>query len=260
MDHVKSQVSPIASNKIVMERPAGTGKIKGLPPEMRPRERLLSKGCSSLTDSELLAIILRTGAKGLSALDIAEVLLQRYGTLRDLIKVGPQELQELGIPTLKGVKAAEVSAALEIARRATVERRDIRQEPLNNPETVSNLLRPLLTEAEKEYFIVMPLDRKNKLKGRPVEVSVGTADSSLVHPREVFSVCVRLTAVSLIVAHNHPSGDPRPSKEDLDVTKQLIDSGRILGIPLLDHIVIGDPSVFPPGYVSLRAEGLLSFV
>lgn len=136
-------------------------------------------------------------------------------------------------------------------------------ESVRNHETIAAIWRDSITTAqwydtEKEAFVVFLLDHKNRVKGWNL-VSLGTVDTSLVHPREVFRAACVASAASVIVAHNHPSGDPQPSAEDVRITKQLVAAGQVVGIPVLDHVVIGDPAILPPGYVSLRDKGYLNF-
>lgn len=224
---------------------------------LRPRELMLSRGRDALSDEQLLAIILRSGTRGCNVLELSRLLLQHFGTLYELVKSTPEELVALKLPGLNTVKALELSAALEIARRVMT--KPVGNQPLvRNPEVVVQYLESLVRHTDQELFIVLPLDRKNRLIGRPVKITQGILDASLVHPREVFRVCIRMAASSLIVAHNHPSGDPTPSAEDLRITTKLAESGKIIGIPLVDHIIIGDAALYPPGYMSLRSTGAIS--
>jgi len=234
-----------------------SGTLKSLPETLRPREMLLHRGCAAMADDQLLAILLRSGVRGCNVVELARRLLRRYGTLKELAAASPEELISLRLPGLSKVKAVELSAALEIARRVAAN--PPVTPSIRDPTTVVAILRPLVMDADKELFLALPLDRKNRIKGRPVEVSEGTVDASLVHPREVFRECVRVSAAGVIVAHNHPSGDPTPSAEDLRVTRQLIAAGKVLGIPVLDHIILGTEAVLPPGYVSLRDKAYLDF-
>ncbi len=226
--------------------------------ECMPREMLLSRGRQALSDEQLIAILLRTGVAGCNVLELARMLLGHYGSLRALVSATPQELMALQLPGLSEAKVVGICAALEIAQRIMSEPLGSK-DPCKNPAIVARLLRARLLHYDQEVFVALPLDRKNHLIGNPVDISVGTVDASLAHPREVFRVCVRLSASSVIVAHNHPSGDPTPSKEDIEVTRQLINAGRIIGIPLLDHVVIGDASIREPGYASIRMLGVAEF-
>ena len=161
------------------------------------------------------------------------------------------------MPGLGKVKAIELSATLEIARRIAEGRREAGK-PLTEPSNVASLIRPYLLDINQECFFVLPLDRKCRLIGqRPVQISQGLADSTLVHPREVFRSCVRVSASHALLAHNHPSGDPTPSAEDIRVTRQLLDAGKIMGITVLDHVIIGSPALNP--YLSLREKEIINF-
>ena len=157
----------------------------------------------------------------------------------------------------------ELAAALEISRRALThqQRHDSRDDacPVREPESVYRLLAPLARGLQQEVFWTVLLNTKNRLIGQPIETTRGLLDTSPVHPREVFAKAVRYSAASVILAHNHPSGDPTPSKEDIDITRRLIEAARILGIRVLDHLIVGKPSPTSPGFVSLREKNLVSF-
>lgn len=233
--------------------------IRELPVEMRPREELQRRGAENVSDDILLAILLRTGAAGKNVTELARELLRRYGGLAALAKADFAELLAARIKGLGRVKAMELAAALELGRRAA------RQEPprdataIREPETVYCILAPLTRTVQQELFWTLLLDTKNKLIGQPVETSRGLLDASLVHPREVFSAAVRYAAAAVILAHNHPSGDPVPSKEDIDITRRLVEAARILGIRVVDHVIVGKPSSVSPGYISLREKNLVAF-
>lgn len=220
-----------------------------------PREIMMRRGCDALSDEQLLAILLRTGTASVNVLDLARMLLARYGSLRELAKASPQELLAQRLPGLGEVKCIELSATLEITRRVLAwHDPDI---VLRGPEDVARLLARDVEGLDHERFFALPLNRKNRLIGRPVAVSAGTVDASIAHPREVFRECVRVSASSVIVAHNHPTGDPTPSGEDISLTRQLIEAGRLLRIPVLDHIVIGRPA--ETRFQSLAREHLADF-
>ena len=223
----------------------------------RPRELLLQRGREALRDEDLLAIILRTGTRGCNVLELSSLLLRHYGSLHELSKASPEELAELKLPGLGAVKVVELSAVLEIARRITEERCPPGS-PLVEPAMVTAFIRPYLLDVCQECFFVLPLDRKYRLIGRrPILVGKGLADTVLVHPREVFRACVRVSAIHAIVVHNHPSGDPTPSRQDIHITRQLLDAGKVMGISLLDHIVVGSPDIKP--YLSFREREIVSF-
>lgn len=241
----------MAPDFIVRETSTDKPLKSAMSKEAMPREMLLSRGRQSLGDDQLLAILLRTGTAGCNVMELARMLLGHYGSLRALVSATPEELLALHLPGLNSAKVVGICAALEIAQRIMSEPLGSR-DPCKNPKIVAELLRSRLIHREQEVFVALPLDRKNHLIGNPVDISMGTVDASLAHPREVFRVCVRLAASSVIVAHNHPSGDPTPSNDDLEVTRQLVAAGRVVGIPLLDHVIIGDSAVRAPGYVSMR--------
>ncbi len=226
-----------------------------IPEDLRPREQMERYGCKSLTDDQLLAILLRSGTRGLNVLGLARAILRRYGSLKALSQASPKELEALGLPGLGRVKCLELSAALEMTRRVLDWRPP--DEPMNTPESVARRLASLVEGSPRERFFVLPLDRKNRLIGEPLEVSCGTVDSSVAHPREAFREAVRLSASAVLVAHNHPSGDPQPSAADIAVTRSLVDAGRILRIPVLDHVVVGRPA--ETRFSSLRRLELTEF-
>lgn|SRR5690554_743218 len=221
--------------------------IKDLPIEERPRERLEKYGAQSLSNAELLAILLRTGAAGLSALDLATTILTQFQTLDEIAAAGIGELSQI-----KGMgqsKAVQVLAAFELGRRLQV--LAVSQSGrVSSPGDVAELVMPKLRFLKQEHFLVIHLNTKNRILSIET-ISMGTLDSSLVHPREVFKTAVKNSSAALILAHNHPSGEPHPSNEDLNITRRLKEVGDLLGIPILDHIIIGDNK-----YISLREEGL----
>ncbi len=225
-------------------------RIKDWPEEERPREKLLQQGARGLSAAELLALVLRTGdaATRMSAIDHARLLLERFGSLQHLASASLAELQQL-----KGIgpaKAAELQAVFEIARR-------FQEQPLrpgtrySRPEEVYRHFRGRLADYKREQFIVLLLDSKNRLL-REVQISQGSLTASIVHPREVFSVVVRESAAALLLVHNHPSGDPTPSREDREITQRLKEAGDLMGVRVLDHIIIG-----AEGYLSFADQGLL---
>ncbi len=233
--------------------------VKELPLAMRPREELQRRGAENVPDEILIAILLRSGIPGKNVTELARELLRRYKGLANLSKATFEELVHNKIKGLGKVKALELSAALELGRRAAQQTPLLDAPAIREPESAYRILSPLARSLQQEIFWVLLLDTKNKLIGQPVETSRGLLDSSPVHPREVFNKAVRYCAASVILAHNHPSGDPTPSKEDIDITRRLIEAARILGIRVMDHLIVGRPSPTSPGYVSLREKNLLSF-
>lgn len=218
-----------------------TYHMKELPPADRPREKMINNGAAVLTDSELLAILIGSGTKEKSALDIARDLTAEGGMLRNLATA--REVKELA--KMKGLglaKAATIIAALELGRRVAFAEPQSR-DSITSPEDGVALLMPRLRYETKEHFLVVLLNSKNKVL-QIEQISEGSLNSSVVHPREVFMPAVLHHAAAILAAHNHPSGDPTPSKEDKDLTKTLAEAGKYMGIPVLDHIIIGDASYF----------------
>jgi len=211
--------------------------IKDWPEEDRPREKLLAKGPQSLSETELLAIILRNGnaSTGASAIDHARLLLSQFGGLKGIDEASVTELA-----TVKGIgpaKIAEIKACLEIAKRMGVQKWQA-GEPLRSSEDVYQHFRENLGREKRELFYVVLLNNKNR-KIREVKISEGSLTASLVHPREVYNPVIRESAAAVIFVHNHPSGDPAPSPEDIDITKRLKEVGDVMGVRVLDHVVIG---------------------
>jgi DNA repair protein RadC len=222
--------------------------VREIPEEDRPRERLLRQGPESLSNAELLAILLRTGTQGSSAVDLAEQILKRLGGIRALIDADLEELT--AVPGIGPAKAAQLKAAVEIGRRVARMKREARPQLLS-PEDAAEYMMDRLRFQLKEHFVVLHLDSKNGLIGEEV-VSVGTLNSSIVHPREIFKTALKRSAAAIICLHNHPSGDPTPSFEDVEVTRRLVECGRILGVEVLDHIVVGENC-----FLSMKEKGWL---
>ena len=224
--------------------------IKDWPEADRPREKLLAHGAQALTETELLAIILRNGdaASGQSAVDQARLLLQRYGGLK-----GVDEASSAELTSIKGIgpaKVAQIKAALEMARRLGGQKWD-KGQPLRSAEEVYQHFREPLSREKRELFYVVMLNNKNR-KIREVKISEGSLTASIVHPREVYNPVIRESAAAVIFVHNHPSGDPAPSPEDVDITRRLKEVGDVMGIRVLDHVVIGSDR-----YFSFNDRGLL---
>ncbi len=227
-----------------------SGGIKHWPEDERPREKLLKHGAKALSDAELLALIIGTGdsASGRSALDIGRELLQEFDGLRNLAHATAGE-----ICRVKGAgpaKAACIKAALELANRYGT-RRFESLERFTSPGQVFEHFHFEFRDSRKEYFLALLLDGKNRILKR-VQISEGSLNQSIVHPREVFNQAVRESAAAVILVHNHPTGDPTPSREDMDITRRLKEAGELLGIRVLDHIIIGDGS-----FLSFVDRGML---
>ena len=215
--------------------------IKEIPLNDRPREKMAANGAAVLTDAELIAILLRTGTAEKSAIDIASEMTADGGLYKRL--AGITRLNELtNIKGLGQAKAATVLAALEIGRRIA-SAKPLEKIHLSCPQDVADFLMPRLRYAAKEQFVVILLNSKNKVIGTEV-VSEGSLSSSIVHPREVYGPAILHHAAAIMVAHNHPSGDPKPSLEDEEVTRMLSRSGKVLGIPMIDHVIIGDGNYY----------------
>jgi DNA repair protein RadC len=223
-------------------------RIKDWPEGERPREKLLARGAQALSDAELLAIFIRSGTGEGTALDLARAMLTRERSLR---AIGARTAVEL--MRLKGIgeaKAVELLAAFELGRR--VESAEAGEKPvIRTPEDVARKMIPLLRDRTTEQFSVLVLDSMNGLK-QTIPVTTGTLNASLVHPREVFKPAIDYLAASIIVVHNHPSGNPEPSREDVEITRQLAEAGKVVGIPLHDHVIIAGER-----YTSLAERGLL---
>ena len=221
--------------------------MKDLPPEMRPRERLLQSGPGALSSAELVAVLLGTGSRTRSALEVAADLLGRFGSLDRLAGANPAELRRVG--GVGEVKALHLLAAFELGRR--LQTLPPRSRPaIRNPADVAALVTNDLRFSETERFVVLLLNTRHEVLGK-ADLAHGGLASSPAHPREVFKAAVRESAAAVILAHNHPSGDPTPSRADLTMTARLCRAGGVMGIPVLDHLIVGDGR-----YVSLREQGV----
>lgn len=225
-------------------------RMKELPKDERPYEKCLIYGPWKLSDAELLAVILRSGSAGNSCVDLANEVLKASRLEEGLLGIYHLSMQEL--QRIKGVgqvKAVQIKCIGELSKR--ISRTGSRNKlDFNNPDTIANYYMELLRHEEQEKIICMMLDTKNQLLG-DVVMTMGTVNSSLLSPRELFIEAIRFHAVHIILVHNHPSGDASPSGEDIQVTKRIQKAGELLGITLLDHIIIGDHC-----YSSLLEQGL----
>jgi DNA repair protein RadC len=230
--------------------------IKDLPDQERPRERLAELGADALRNAELIAVLLRTGTKGVSAIHIADQLLSRFPTLDELSRASLQDLAKT-----KGIgrdKAIALKSAFTLAQRMA---RELRAEAqlMETPDQVANVLREEYRQTTVETFKVILLNRRNRLI-RIDNVSQGTVDTILIHPREVFRQAIAANATAIILAHNHPSGDPTPSSADLTATGDIIRAGQVLKIDVLDHVIIGARTEGRgKDYFSIRQSGLVAF-
>ena len=220
--------------------------IRDLPRQERPRERLQKFGPEALSAQELLALIIGRGIPKKSVMNIAQELLARFGNVK---AIGQATIEELS--QIKGIglaKAAQIKASFELGRREELEP-ELKNFDIKDPEAVVKAIRASVKDKAKEHFKLILLNPRNKIIGIST-ISVGTLNASLVHPREVFKDAIVHSAASVVLAHNHPSGDPEPSEDDLKITKKLVESGKILGIEVIDHIIIGKND-----YYSFRAKG-----
>jgi len=227
-------------------------RLKDQPVSERPRERLVARGSDALTHAELIAILLRTGLRGANVVQVAQTILQKFGSLNALALATVDELKQVS-----GVgpdKAATLVAAFALARRMEQERRE--ESPvLDNPVTVVNFMRESSRLLSVEAFQVLLLNTRKKLI-RVEEISDGTLDTILVHPREVFRAAITANAAGIVLVHNHPSGDPTPSEADIKVTRDLIRAGQLLKIEVVDHVIIGRATAArAKDYSSLRELG-----
>jgi DNA repair protein RadC len=230
------------------KRPEKTIGIKEWPSADRPRERLLREGPAALSDAELLAILLRTGTGGKTAVDIAHAILTSAKGLRGIANRTPGELMR--VAGVKEAKAVALLAAFELGRRVQGAHEG-EQVVIAAPGDVARFMIPRLRDVRHEVFIVLLLDTRNGLIGSR-EISRGTLNASIVHPREVFKQAIDALAASVIVVHNHPSGNAEPSAEDIAITRQLVDAGKLVGIPVHDHIIVAGDA-----FTSLAERGIL---
>ncbi|WP_406659595.1 DNA repair protein RadC [Methanolobus sp. ZRKC3] len=221
--------------------------IHDMPEDERPRERLLKYGSDALSNAELLAIILRTGSRKENVVNMCARILSEYN-IKQLSQANVVKLTRIhGIGT---AKAAQIAAVFELARK----REGFTDEPkrrIRSPADVYSLLYPKMREQKREKLVALLLDTKNQVI-REETISIGSLNANIVHPREVFKAALIESSASVILSHNHPSGDPTPSREDISVTEKLVEGGKMLGIDVLDHVIIGDGR-----YVSLKDEGLV---
>lgn len=227
-------------------------KISEMPPEERPREKLAARGEAALTDPELLAILLRTGMKGANAIDVGRDLLERYGSLSGLSRCSEHEMSDI-----KGVgpaKAKLLVAAFGIGRRLAEAKAS--NQRLDSPASIEALVGPDMRRLRKESLRVVLLDTRYHLV-RVEEVSLGTVNESIAHPRDILRPAVIAAAYAVVVVHNHPSGDASPSQTDHSLTRRLAEAAQLMQIKLLDHIIIGGPSENGASYFSFKEAGVL---
>lgn len=222
--------------------------VRDLPRMERPRERLQKFGPEALSAQELLALVIGRGIPKKSVMNIAQELLARFGNVKAISQATIEELSQI-----KGIglaKAAQIKACFELGKREDLEPEIINFD-IKNPESVVRAIRASIKDKAKEHFKLILLNPRNKIIGIST-ISIGTLNASLVHPREVFKDAITHSAASVVLAHNHPSGDPEPSDDDLTITKRLIEAGKILGIEVKDHIIIAKN-----GFLSFKEKGLI---
>jgi DNA repair protein RadC len=222
--------------------------LRDVPHEERPRERMQQYGAQALSNAELLAILLRTGTYAESAVRLAQKVLIEAGSLRNLVDMNMEQLM-----TIKGIgiaKALQIQASIELGRRlARTSMSDTIT--IRSPQDVSTYLMEDLRYLQKEHFVCLFLNTKNHVIGQET-LSMGSLNASIVHPREVFRAAIKRSSASIICVHNHPSGDPTPSPEDIQMTARLVEAGQIIGIEVLDHIILGDQN-----FISLKEKGFM---
>ncbi|MEK4255187.1 RadC family protein [Ureibacillus sp. FSL K6-2830] len=222
--------------------------IRDLHIDDRPRERLIKQGPQSLSNQELIAILLRTGTKQESVLSLANRVLNYFEKLHELKHATLEEI--ISIKGIGQAKAVQLLAAIELGRRLSQKQMDSRF-TIRSPKDAASFLMPEIGSLQQEHFVALYLNVKNQVIHKQT-IFIGSLNSSIVHPREIFKEAVKRSAASIICAHNHPSGNATPSPEDIEVTKRLQEAGFIIGIELIDHIIIGDHQ-----YVSLKEQGYI---
>jgi DNA repair protein RadC len=221
--------------------------VKHWPEGERPRERLMAHGPAALSDAQLLAIIIRNGRAGRTAVDVGRELLERFESLAGIEQAGIREICDVG--GIGPAKAAEIKAAIELGRR--YQKPSLTGASFCSSQDVAVYYQPRMKDLKKEMFRCILLNTKNKIIREEV-VSIGSLSASIVHPRDTFKAAIRESAAAVIFIHNHPSGDIKPSQEDILLTRRLVQAGEVLGIQVLDHIIIGDGDHF-----SFRDNGMM---
>ncbi len=221
--------------------------IVNWPKDERPREKLIKLGADKLSDTELLAILLRVGSSGQSAVDMARELINEFGTFRNIDLKSFSEIKRKGLGI---AKIAQIKAAIEIGKRFLKEK-SIFKVKIKTSKDLVDYFMPYMRDIKKEIFKVVLLDGKNKII-KDVTISEGTLTKSIVHPREVIKEAIIESAAALVLIHNHPSGEPQPSQDDIEITNRIISACELIGIRVLDHVIIGDNN-----YFSFYNEGLI---
>ncbi len=216
---------------------SNTKGIKNWPEEDRPREKLLKRGAGALSNSELLAILLRTGTNGTSAIDLARKVLKKFGAFRNMVHTDSRDWKEF--KGLGGAKIAHIQAALEIGRRYRQDEVSITKKKITSVKDLVDIVMPQMRDLKTELFKVVCLDSNNRIIDI-LDVACGTVNRAMPIVREIIHSVLQKFAVSMICVHNHPSGDPKPSTEDRDFTRELCQAGNVMQVKILDHLIIGD--------------------
>lgn len=238
-------------------------RIGDLPLDLQPREMLKRVGARHASDDTLLAVILRVGVPGANVAETARRLLSAFGSLENLARATCEEIVARKIPGVGETKALQILAAIELGRRCSyselirTKRDDAKY--VKSSEDVYDLLMPFVYGCRQELFFVVLLGPRNKVIGSPREIAKGQRDEVALQPNLVFETALKEGAKSVIVAHNHPSGDPTPSEEDVSLTQKIVDAGQIMNIPVVDHLILGLPSEEHSGYFSMAAAELIEF-
>jgi DNA repair protein RadC len=222
-------------------------KIKSLPSDTRPRERLIKKGSEALSNAELLSVILRTGNKKENVLELSNKILKKYNLL-SLSRVRINNLKK--ISGMGETKACQIVACFELGRRLLSFRKELKPR-IEKARDIAKLFMPHMANLKKEYFKGIYLDSRKRII-KEETIFIGNLNTSVIHPREIFQIAFNEGSAALILLHNHPSGDAWPSIDDIEITRQLVEAGEILGIEVLDHIIIGEKR-----YVSLKEQGFI---
>jgi DNA repair protein RadC len=222
--------------------------LREIPLEERPRERMLQYGAEALSHAELLAILLRTGTVSESAVRLAGRILSESGGLRSLVDMSKDQLTQ--IKGIGDAKALQIIAGIELGRRLAKSTHSERV-TIRSPKDIADLMSEDLRYLQKEHFVCLFLNTKNHLLAQET-LSMGSLNASIVHPREVFRAAIKRSSASIVCVHNHPSGDPTPSPEDIQLTHRLVEAGSIIGIEVLDHVIIGDQR-----FISLKEQGFM---
>lgn len=223
-------------------------KIRDVHLADRPRERLIRQGAQSLSNQELIAILLRTGTKQESVLHLANRVLNFFEQIQELKNAALEEM--ISIKGIGEAKAVQLLAAVELGRRLSQQKTD-EKFTIRSPKDAAAYLIPDMASLTQEHFVTLFLNVKNQILHKQT-IFIGSLNASIVHPREIFREAVKRSAASFICAHNHPSGNPTPSAEDIDVTKRLLEAGQLMGIELIDHLIIGDHQ-----FISLKEKGYM---